>query len=64
MRRLPELRFFYDEGADHRAQIDAVLDEIRAEDEARRQAFEGHGEADAPAHKSASASAFGDDESN
>lgn len=35
MRRMPELRFFYDQGQEHRARIDAVLAEIEAEDRER-----------------------------
>lgn len=31
LRRVPELQFVYDEGADHRARIEAVLDEIKQE---------------------------------
>lgn len=38
MRRMPELRFFYDQGQEHRARIDAVLAEIEAEDRQRTQA--------------------------
>ena len=37
MRRVPELRFIYDEGADRRAEIDVVLDEIRREDAEKRE---------------------------
>lgn len=44
LRRLPELRFYYDEGADYRARIDAVLEEIRAEDDARAHAPEDPGD--------------------
>ena len=36
MRRVPELRFIYDEGADRRAEIDNVLDEIKREDAQKR----------------------------
>jgi ribosome-binding factor A len=36
MRHVPELRFTYDEGDDHRARIDDVLSEIRREDEEKR----------------------------
>ncbi len=36
MRRVPELRFHYDEGADQRAEIESVLSEIKQEDEAKR----------------------------
>lgn len=39
MRRVPELRFRYDEGADHRAHIDDVLDEIKREDAEKRREF-------------------------
>src|SRR5688572_20020588 len=35
MRRMPELKFFYDQGADHRARIDAVLAEIQEDDRTR-----------------------------
>jgi ribosome-binding factor A len=37
MRRMPELRFFYDQGQEHRSRIEAVLAEIR-EDERHRPA--------------------------
>lgn len=40
MRHVPELRFIYDEGADHRARIDDVLREIEREDAEKRRAFE------------------------
>lgn len=36
MRHVPELRFRYDEGEDHRARIDDVLSEIKREDDERR----------------------------
>jgi ribosome-binding factor A len=36
MRHVPELRFSYDEGDDHRARIDDVLNEIKREDDERR----------------------------
>lgn len=36
MRHVPELRFVYDEGADHRARIDDVLREIEREDAEKR----------------------------
>lgn len=36
MRRLPELRFHYDEGDDQRARISDVLGEIEREDEEKR----------------------------
>lgn len=36
MRRLPELRFVYDEGADRQARIVSVLDEIKKSDEEQR----------------------------
>ena len=39
MRHVPELRFVYDEGADHRARIDDVLDEIKREDEEKKRAL-------------------------
>ncbi len=39
MRHVPELRFHYDLGADHRARIDDVLSEIKREDEEKRKAF-------------------------
>lgn len=35
VRRIPELKFVYDEGADHRARIDAVLTEIQQEEQER-----------------------------
>ncbi len=35
VRRLPELRFHYDEGADRRARIEEVLEEIHQEDAQR-----------------------------
>jgi ribosome-binding factor A len=35
MRRMPELRFFYDQGQEHRARIEAVLAEIEEEDRTR-----------------------------
>lgn len=37
MRRVPELRFVYDEGADRRAEIDSVLSDIRREDAEKRE---------------------------
>ena len=40
MRKVPELRFVYDEAADHRARIDDVLQEIKKEDEEKRQALD------------------------
>lgn len=43
MRHVPELRFEYDEGEDHRARIDDVLSEIRREDEEKRRKM-GRGE--------------------
>lgn len=39
MRHLPELRFVYDEGEDHRARIDDVLQEIQREDAEKRRAI-------------------------
>ncbi|MCH2108763.1 MAG: 30S ribosome-binding factor RbfA [Polyangiaceae bacterium] len=39
MRRVPELRFSYDERADIRAEIDGVLGEIKREDEEKRRAL-------------------------
>lgn len=39
MRHVPELRFIYDTGADHRARIDDVLDEIKREDAEKRRAL-------------------------
>lgn len=36
MRRVPELRFVYDHGADMRAEIDNVLNEIKKEDAEKR----------------------------
>lgn len=33
MRRVPEIRFFYDEGVDHTRRIEEVLEEIRTERE-------------------------------
>jgi ribosome-binding factor A len=36
MRRVPELRFEYDEGQDMREEIDAVLAEIKREDEEKK----------------------------
>lgn len=39
MRHLPALRFIYDEGADHRARIDDVLEEIKREDAEKRHAL-------------------------
>jgi ribosome-binding factor A len=36
MRRLPELRFAYDVGADQQARIADVLDEIKKDDEGKR----------------------------
>lgn len=35
MRRMPELRFFYDQGEEHRARIEEVLAEIQEEDRQR-----------------------------
>lgn len=35
MRRMPELRFFYDQGQEHRSRIEAVLAEIREDDRHR-----------------------------
>jgi ribosome-binding factor A len=40
LRRVPELRFVYDEGADQRARIESLLGEIEVEDAARRAALE------------------------
>lgn len=40
MRHLPALRFVYDEGADYRARIDDVLEEIKREDAEKRQALD------------------------
>jgi len=45
MRRMPELRFFYDQGQEHRARIEAVLAEIQEEDR-RRAAAGGESPAD------------------
>lgn len=39
MRHVPELRFEYDEGADHRARIDDVLNEIKREDDEKKRAL-------------------------
>jgi ribosome-binding factor A len=40
MRRMPELRFFYDRGQEHRARIDAVLAEIEQDDRTRARSGE------------------------
>jgi len=40
MRSVPELRFIYDEGADQRARISEVLDEIKVADAERQKALE------------------------
>jgi len=47
MRRMPELRFFYDQGQDHRARIDAVLAEIEEEDRTRASGGDEPGPSDA-----------------
>ena len=39
MRHVPDLRFIYDEGADHQARIDDVLSEIKREDAEKRKDF-------------------------
>ena len=52
MRRMPELKFFYDQGADHRARIDAVLAEIQEDDRVRAATLEG--EADVSGEQAAS----------
>lgn len=39
MRRVPELRFFYDDAEDLRAEIEGVLEEIKREDEQKRLAL-------------------------
>lgn len=39
LRRLPDLRFYYDDALDQRAEIDAVLNEIKREDAAKREAM-------------------------
>lgn len=54
VRRVPELRFVYDEGVEHRQRIEAVLAEIQREDEERRrqlQAGEESGEEPPSAEK-------------
>jgi len=48
MRRMPELRFFYDQGQDHRARIDAVLAEIQEEDRTRASSGDEPDEPDEP----------------
>jgi ribosome-binding factor A len=48
MRRMPELRFFYDQGQDHRARIDAVLAEIEEEDRTRATSGDKPSEPDEP----------------
>jgi ribosome-binding factor A len=35
LRRVPELRFSWDDGADHAARLDAIFDEIRADTKER-----------------------------
>ena len=40
MRRVPELRFAYDDGIDRRAEIENVLEDIRREDEEKKRALE------------------------
>jgi ribosome-binding factor A len=35
MRRVPEIRFVYDEGTDHQKRIEALLNEIKSEDAGR-----------------------------
>ena len=46
MRRMPELRFFYDQGPEHRARIDAVLAEIEEEDRTRAESASDAGESE------------------
>ncbi len=46
MRRMPELRFFYDQAEEHRARIDAVLAEIEEDDRTRAASVEGQGDSD------------------
>ncbi len=43
MRRVPELRFVYDEAADINAEIEGVLRDIQREDEAKQRALEEEG---------------------
>lgn len=43
MRRVPELRFHYDVGAEHRAHIEGLLAEIANEDEDKRRELEASG---------------------
>jgi ribosome-binding factor A len=43
MRRVPEIRFYYDEAADINAEIEGVLRDIEREDEAKKQALAGQG---------------------
>lgn len=43
MRRVPELRFHYDVGAEHRAHIEGILAEIVSEDAGKRRALEASG---------------------
>ena len=39
MRRVPEIRFIYDHAPDERAHIRGILDEVKREDEAKREAL-------------------------
>jgi len=43
MRRVPELRFFYDEAADINAEIEGVLRDIQREDEKKRRELDAQG---------------------
>lgn len=43
MRRVPELRFFYDEAADINAEIEGVLRDIQREDEEKRRELDARG---------------------
>lgn len=65
MRRMPELRFFYDEGEEHRARIEAVLSEIQAEDRQRALARDPNDEATSgtPAESGSAPAESGSDES-
>lgn len=47
MKRLPELRFYYDSGVDNERRVEAILEEIQAEDAERASALSGAADEDA-----------------
>lgn len=49
LRSMPDVRFFFDESLEQANKMDALLDQIRAEREAREAAQGGRGEGGAPA---------------